>query len=557
MRAYELLNEYKATPTAIARMAKNVSAIAGFEMEMVAGGSDYLDDSEPDYSMDESAYDIDDIIRFFDEDDMNDRYTLRSAQQQMFEEYQEWRTDQVQAEWNSENHYDIVKEYILNNEYSYMDLAEMWLEKYREANDLFADQEPNEDVIKSGVEEMIHDMVVDSLNDKDEHYENAKEEWVDEWLENDNGTESDWLSDIGISSMSDVPDQYDLVWPYYNNRDSVNRDTIAAELSGVLGRPARASDLIKNKHPANTYLVVEDTSIQSYDGEENVGFEIVSPPLPLYAMLDDYRRIVRWANSNGHTTNDTTGLHMNVSLRDAADKDLDYVKLALLLGEEYLANIYDRFDNYYARSSVEKLRMRADTSPDRIEPLLMNMRRGLNQIAIEEFHNGWVNKFTGIFPHDGRVEFRFPGGNYLDMDIDVIDNTLMRCVVALDAAMDPAKFRKEYLKKLYKLLQPYTKDEDILNLYVRYSAGEMPRAALKSFVKQRRTEKRMKSTRVPDEDMVGHIVDGDTPVSGGNIDHAAVQRALGQTALQGLGSDEANQSWSDVLRARLKAARDA
>lgn len=503
MRAYELLNEYKATPTAIAKMAMNIPAIAGFEMEMAAGDSNNVD-LGPDFSLDESAYDIDDIIRFFDENDMNDHYTLRSAREQMSEDYQEWRAQLVEEEWDSENHYDIVMEYILSNEYSYMDLAEMWLEKYRESSDLFASQDPSEDVIKAGVDKMIHDMVVDSINDKDEHYENAKEEWMDEWLAGDDGSESDWLSSTGIDSMSDVPDQYDLVWPYYD-RDSIDRDSIAEDLRRVVGRRAIASGLTKNRHPENTYLVVEDTSIYSDSGEENAGFEIVSPPLSIKEMLEDYRKIDRWANNRGYTTNETTGLHMNVSLQNASDKDLDYVKLALLLGEEYLADIYNRFDTYYARSSIEKLKMRAESAPEKIEPLLMNMRRGLDQIAIEEFHNGWVDKNTSINPHDGRVEFRFPGGDYLGMEIATIENTLLRCVVALDAAMDPTKFRKEYLKKLYKLLRPYTKDEDVLNLYVKYSAGEMPRAALKSFIRQRRSTKQKKQHPTPEDDLSDHL----------------------------------------------------
>jgi hypothetical protein len=59
----------------------------------------------------------------------------------------------------------------------------------------------------------------------------------------------------------------------------------------------------------------------------------------------------------------------------------------------------------------------------------------------------------------------------------------MRFVVALDAAMDPDKYRQEYLKKLYKALAP-SGDEDPIAHFARYVAGEVPKQALKSFVRQ-------------------------------------------------------------------------
>jgi hypothetical protein len=65
-----------------------------------------------------------------------------------------------------------------------------------------------------------------------------------------------------------------------------------------------------------------------------------------------------------------------------------------------------------------------------------------------------IGKFTSINPKDNRVEFRGPGGDWLGQNFDKIEETLYRTVVALDAATDPEKYRKEYLKKLTDVFAP-------------------------------------------------------------------------------------------------------
>jgi hypothetical protein len=74
--------------------------------------------------------------------------------------------------------------------------------------------------------------------------------------------------------------------------------------------------------------------------------------------------------------------------------------------------------------------------------------------------------------------------------------------------MDPNKYKEEYQKKLYKMLtgqqsgreaetgkkQEMKKDDkDLLNIFSRYAAGELPRAALKSFVRQAQLERKVKA----------------------------------------------------------------
>ena len=66
---------------------------------------------------------------------------------------------------------------------------------------------------------------------------------------------------------------------------------------------------------------------------------------------------------------------------------------------------------------------------------------------------------------------------------------MLRFVVAMDAALDPEKYRNEYLKKLYKLLAPKG-GNDTLAYFAKFAAGELPQSALKSFVRQAQLERK-------------------------------------------------------------------
>jgi len=63
--------------------------------------------------------------------------------------------------------------------------------------------------------------------------------------------------------------------------------------------------------------------------------------------------------------------------------------------------------------------------------------------------------------------------------------------VALSAAVDPEMYRQEYLKKLYKLLD-VSGEKDPLSYFAKFAAGELPKAALKSFVRQAQLKRGVK-----------------------------------------------------------------
>jgi hypothetical protein len=169
-------------------------------------------------------------------------------------------------------------------------------------------------------------------------------------------------------------------------------------------------------------------------------------------------------------------------------ENLDYVKLALLLGDKYVLEQFGRSANTYCKSAMNEILSRAKSNRDQVPGLLDMMKNGLNKMASKMIHSGVTGKYTSINTKDKYIEFRSPGGDWLNADLDKIVSTMNRFVVALDAAVDPAKYKEEYSKKLYKVIAPENAS-DTIKYFAKYAAGALPKAALKSFLKQAKLER--------------------------------------------------------------------
>jgi hypothetical protein len=136
------------------------------------------------------------------------------------------------------------------------------------------------------------------------------------------------------------------------------------------------------------------------------------------------------------------------------------------------------------------------------------MKEHVNVAASKAIHAGSTNKFTSINTKDGYIEFRSPGGDWLNEFYDKIEPTLLRFVVALDAAIDEDKYKQDYLKKLYKLLAP-SGDKSTIEYFAKYVAGDLPKAALKSFVRQAQRERSPKGSELQSynvKDVSGYVM---------------------------------------------------
>jgi hypothetical protein len=480
--AQQQLFEVEMSPSNLKKLAAAVpGAMVGMEFEMVVpdvnSGEDYEGEAEPDYAYDERANDIDDIVDFFGRVDdymgqTNGPRELDSLREELNEEFYEWWSEKIDEVWNS-------------------DVGKLFFIKWVRANhvdkpeDLFGDRVPD----KEDWEKFIEDEWDEGFDS--DNYQNAYDEFREEKQDEGDFDEEQFLRDIGIHDMSDVNRAVRgyISWPFYTQSYSGDGhvvESIRDEFSDAIGKKVYTSTSYHGARRApDAYSLEPDSSIDASSGE--AGLEFISPPMPVDEMLEDLQAVKKWADQRGAYTNRSTGLHINVSVPDYSRDDLDYVKLAVLLGDKYVLEKFGRIGNSYARSALDIIKERAN-SPEDVDRLLKQLKGNMETIASKLIHSGRTDKFTSINTKDNYVEFRSAGGDWLNKNFEKIQDTLLRFVVALDAACDPNKYKKEYLKGLYKLLKPKDPKSD-MSYFARYMSGEMTRSEYVNTLEKTRTER--------------------------------------------------------------------
>lgn len=378
-------------------------------------------------------------------------------------------------------------------------------------------QQPNEDYI-SWLDDKFYDWAKDGRfeewylernPDEEELPRAASNAWhraFDEFKEEnlddfsfDDGSVENWLRDKRIDTYSSFGIRYGLEWTYTrpNRRGggSMSIEEVAEDFGHAVGFNVLVSKVYHGRAKSLTDYVVEpDSSLEQPRSDEDFGLEFVSPPLPINEMITQLHKVRSWAESYGAYTNQTCGLHMNVSIPGYDLKKLDYIKLALFVGDDHVATSFDRLGNKFAKSSIDEITKKIKAVPDNIPRYADIFKKGLSTIASRSIHNGWTEKYMSINTQENRIEFRSPGGDWLNTDIDKLINVMFRFVVALDIALDPEKEKKEYAKKFYKLLagaKP-TENIDTLKYFALYFTKNMPLAALKSYLRQAQFERGVK-----------------------------------------------------------------
>ena len=496
----EQLDEINMSPTSLRAQAAKIDARAGMEFEMYVpdaqGGSDDYD-QEPDMDYNESAYSISQIADFFYDGNNNGRREVDNFRQRMEEDYLEWRDNKISDAWDDDG-FDFYVTWVANN------IDEDTIKEFLgKADD--EDYTPG----KNDILDYANKLWGEDNSTKHDAYEEFREEKEGD----DDYSEEDWLDGEGVNDMEDAMNSFgrnSISWPYWTDHrggGNLSMDEVAESFSNAVGKPCKAAGSYhsirgSNRPDANNqfYIVETDGSLDSPDDDEDTGLEFVSPAMPIDDLFSDLDKIQKWMKSTGCYTNDSTGLHMNVSVPGWTKSDagqggtLDYVKLVLLMGDQHVLDQFGRASNTYCASGLEKAQQQIKNRPDLAESLLDKMKGHLNELASRVLDLNTTNKYTSANIKDGYIEFRSPGGNWeaeLSDGKNSVQNTVLRFVVALDAAVHPEKDRQEYLKKLYKMLAP-SGEKSTIEYFSKYVAGELPKAALRSFVKQAQLERKIK-----------------------------------------------------------------
>jgi len=463
--AQQQLFEVEMSPSSLKKLAKNLSGVlAGIEYEMFVPDVVDDDDIEPeeDYDEDRRPNDIDDICDFFNDSDHNSRRTIQDLRDELYDEFTEWVDSEIKSQWDSEGKnyiYEWIKENVSDD-----DLAEYLDIKPENEDEEF---EPSYQDYKDAAEKAWYD--------EDSYYDDAKEEYINE-ADRDDFEERDFLKDVGINEMSDVIGHVntDIRWPYWTSgsEDGKTKGDVASDIERDLGFTVYTDDM---RHP-DGYTLTTDGSLHGYSGYGGLELISPSPPPEIFETIEEMKKIIEWAKDYGCKTNEKTGLHMNISIPGYSRGKLDYVKLVLLSGDEHMLKEFKRIGCGFAQSALQKIKD-SSADKDKVKALLDNLRSGVGQIASKIIHSGMTHKYTSINTgHNNRIEVRTPGDDWINEGEDKLANTLLRYAVALDAACDPNKYRKEYYRALYKLVSPKDPKSD-MSLFSRYMAGEMSKEA--------------------------------------------------------------------------------
>lgn len=507
----EPVNEIAMSPSRLKQMASQVDATCGIEFEMIVPAED-TEETEYDFEYDRRARTIIDVLQFYG--DFNSRGDIEDAKEKITEAYMSWVNEQISNEF-SDKKIDIIKEYLLEEELDFYELLEQNLEdmnlsrqeiklaldigrKYkdyseneieRELQDLFKDKRKaleNYQKAKHKVDQFVEKLADTAIKEKNELYNTAHNSHFENSI--DNYSERDFFEENNLYSMSDFMD-YGLTWPYYQESSKTNSiKEISKQFQEAINKPVLyGTDYKSVERDDVSYIVEPDGSIDPM-GEEAMGLEFISPPMSLTEMINDLNKVVSWAKSIGAYTNKTTGLHMNVSVSNYSRQNCDYIKLALLLGDEYVLSQFQRETNKYAKSSLNIIRKNIldyqISDMNLINDLLLQMKSNLvNDLKqrLTTYVQAEMSRYVSINMKRNYIEFRSPGGNWLDQDISTLENTLLRFVVALDASCDPMKYRQEYLKKLYLLLKPQS-ENDIISLFIKFNNKQLNLQELKDFI---------------------------------------------------------------------------
>jgi hypothetical protein len=428
-------------------------------------------------------------------------------QEGLDEQYFEWQDEQMYASWRDERD-DLIREAWLK-EKPMTDRIHAALVDGLELTDDQADavivlharrtrgeitgQEMSEEQLEmasqyseaAGIaDDVLAEDVEQTIAKEDGFYDEVLQDFRDGFYVDD---DSGFFDDVSLRWMSDVANSYDLDWPYMTggggNDGSRSWEEIGDSLNGVIDMPVKVSSNYHSTTRKEGLWIVEPDSSLEADDREDFGLEIVSPPLPLEQALEKLQQVCDWANdsSEGNAyTNSSTGLHMGVSVPFKGG-DVDYLKLILFLGDEYVLKQFGREANTYTKSAMSKFR--ENLKGGRSDPMsvIKLMQHGLLELAHKEIQKGVGDgKYTSAHIQKGYIEFRSAGGDWLaeeNADPEKLQNTMLRYARAMSLAANPAEERREYAKKLYKLVAP--EGDGQLALFSQYAAGELTSEQLK------------------------------------------------------------------------------
>ena len=447
-----ILDEAEMTPKAFQEFLNSPLVTGmkmGFELESVIHNiRDYNEEPEDDMSYDERTYDIENILEFFrNGDNPNTDRTISELRDKLYEDFMEWQDGEFDD--------------YLKTEEAQTDLKEL-------TREILDDRDYNERQIKLAFDAAEEGKPSDEYVDAEI---SAMERIRDEWQNGDGDNWDKYADSMDMNYMSEVYYKFDrfLYWPYTSYGDGeeyLNVEYVVDQLKYETGIDAYGSDSYHGTSRARAqekgqWIIEPDSSI-SADGSDEGGLEFVSPALDIPEAIKQMQQVLEFIREYGYT-NESTGLHINISVPDYDVDKLDYVKLAIFLGDKHVLEQFDRLSNHYCDGAYKKIGNKVQQMKgDELKAVMSKMKEGLTLAASKIIHTGYTSKYTSINTKEGYIEFRSPGGDYLNKTPEELVNTALRMSLALRIATDETMYKQEYQKRLYKVLTDTGEKDDLV-----------------------------------------------------------------------------------------------
>ncbi len=245
------------------------------------------------------------------------------------------------------------------------------------------------------------------------------------------------FASLNLDSYADYEDEYDDYEYDYLGAAKILKPAVKQ----AFGRNVRVfTEYHEESKNLNDWYIEPDSSLTT-DNSEDGAAEIVSPPMPAAEAMTALKNFYGLANQLNLYTNNTTGLHINVSIPG----NLDILKLAMFLGDQYILQQFGRQNSSYAKSAEKEIKtgaaQRLTSTKNNVSDL-----KNLERMAQEA-----TSGHAASISNNGKyISFRHVGGNYLS-DYAKIANAVGRFVRAMIIASTPSAYAKEYQTKLAKI----------------------------------------------------------------------------------------------------------
>jgi hypothetical protein len=327
----------------------------------------------------------------------------------------------------------------------------------------FVDQEFEDEIL-----DYIREIIEDEGNAFQEAFEEAHSNTsYDEWIGNEFYSMSSFLDDYGID---------------YSEIQGGGLENVAERIY-EWSKDTEFDDYPETGDYGDTstdgWAVENDSSIEG----SGCGAEIISPVYQtpkdmLKAMQELFNHI-----SGDAETNSSTGLHVTMSwdgerAGKQSNAEVNKLKIASLLGDQYLLSTFGREKNSYAKSQEKRIKKSASNA-------IKLADKGNEAFKdIEDIMSQGVSgdKFVAVNFKDQRdnrtgtnlIEFRIGGGNDYHTDMETITKAVIRYATVMEAGYTDA-YNKDYANAIYKMVSNAGKidPKDIENAKTSFNLDDM------------------------------------------------------------------------------------